>query len=303
MSITSRILSLSALAGLGMLASCKGGSDTIDLKLKLQPGAQYIYTTDNRMSMEQTMMGQALKTTNNMMMQATYDVAAAEGNGRKLTVTYDRITLETSMPMGQIKYDSDNPQASDPALGSLGEMLHKPFSMTVNEQGEIQKIDGLDAIVNSIGDTTTPAGTATRGQMAKMFNDTAMKGMMQQALNIFPDKPVKPGDTWKKAVDLNLSAIAMKMDNTYKLTSVSNGIAHIDVSSVVTAGGDIASEQMKNVQIKLSGDQKGSMDVEVATGMVADSKLAQNISGDMTIGEMKIPVKITQDIHLSAHKK
>jgi len=302
MTTYTRILALGAFAGLGLLSSCTG-SDSIDLKLKLQPGSQYVYTTDNRMTMEQSMMGQSMKTTNNMMMQATYAVDAAEGQNKKLTVTYDRITLETAMPMGQIKYDSDKPEASDPALSSLTQILHKPFSMTVTERGDITNVSGLDAIINAVGDTSTQEGAMARAQMANMFNDTAVKSMMQQSFNIFPDKAVKPGDTWKKSVNVNLSSIAMKMDNTYKLTSVSNGVAHIDVNSVVTAGGDMASEQMKNMQIKLSGDQKGTMDVDIATGMVSDSKLKQTISGDMTVSEMKIPIKISQDIHLTAKKK
>ena len=289
-------LSLAAIALTMFYASCKGGGETVDLKLNLQPGSQYIYTMDTKMSMEQSAMGQTMKTDNNMLMETTYDVAAGEGGNKRITVTYDRLAMEIKNPMASMAYDSRDSATGDPELRNLSSILHKPFSMIVSEKGEILKVEGLSAIIEGMNDTM-------RSQMSTTFNDTAIKSMMQQSLNIFPDHPVKTGESWKKSYTMSMNIMNLKMDNEFKLISVSNGTAHLDVQSKISGGGAMSGEDMKNMQINLNGDQKGTMDVEIATGLVTDSKLKQDIKGDISMGEMKIPLVMRQDIHITARKK
>jgi hypothetical protein len=126
--------------------------------------------------------------------------------------------------------------------------------------------------------------------------------MMQQALNIFPDHPVKPGDTWKKTFNMGTSMMNLTIDNEFKLTSVTGGTAHIDVNSKIKGGGG-AGPEMKNMNMDLNGDQKGTMEVEVATGLVTDGKMKQTIKGEMTAAGMKVPMSVTSDIHISGRKK
>ncbi len=127
--------------------------------------------------------------------------------------------------------------------------------------------------------------------------------MMQQSLNIFPDHPVKPGDTWKKSYTMSMGVMGMTIDNEFKLTSVSGNTAHLDVNAKIKGGGASTDPEMKNMTINLNGDQKGTMDVEVATGLVTDSKLKQSIKGDISMMGMKMPMNINSDIHLSAKKR
>ncbi len=294
-------LPLAALAGILLYTSCKSG-EPVNLKLALQPGSQYLYTMDMKMTMEQNAMGQAMKTQQDMLMESTYDVAAGSGDNRKITVTYDRIAMNMKNAMMNMSYDSKDPSKGDPKLAAMGGLVGKPFSMEVSGQGEILKVDGLSNIINGMGDTSTPEGVAMRQQMAQTFNDTAIRSMMQQSLNIFPDHPVKPGETWKKTYTMSMGFMNMSIENEFKLTSVSGNTAHVDVAAKIRGGG-AGTPEMKNMSINLNGDQKGTMDVEVATGLVTDSKLKQNIKGDVSAMGMKMPMTISSDIHLTAKKK
>jgi hypothetical protein len=175
--------------------------------------------------------------------------------------------------------------------------------MEVNSEGEITKLEGLSAIINAVGDSTTVEGAEARRQMAQSFSDTAIRSMMQQSLNIFPDHPVRPGDTWKKSYSMSIGPMAMKIDNEFKLTSVTGNTAHVDVTAKITGGGGGGTEETENMSITLTGDQKGTMDVEVGTGLVTDSKLKQTITGDMSMAGMKVPMTINSDIHMTAKKK
>jgi hypothetical protein len=284
--------------------SCKsGGSDTVNLKMNFAPGTKYAYVMDMKMNMEQSAMGQSMKTDQNMIMESTYDVSAGEGTDKKFTISYDRIAMTMKNPMMNMEYDSKEGGKKDSLLNGLGMILNKPFTMTVTEKGEIKKIEGLDNIIQSVGTTGNPQDEAMRKQIASTFNDTAIRSMMQQSLNIYPDKTVKPGDTWTKTMSVNMGPIAMKIDNTYKLTSVTNGIAHIDVASKISSNGGSMQQGGQEIKVDLNGDSKGNMDVEVASGLVTDSKIKQTIKGTMSAMGMSIPMNVSSDIHITGKKK
>jgi hypothetical protein len=136
--------------------------------------------------------------------------------------------------------------------------------------------------------------------MTQTFNDSAIRSMMQQSFNIYPDKAITPGDTWEKKFTMT-SMINMEMDNKYKLVSVNNGVAHLEVNSTITGkpGNNPAMAQMK---IEMKGTQTGTMDVEVGTGLITDSKLKQNMKGKMSMMGMEIPMEISSDIHIAGKK-
>lgn len=287
---------MSAVAFTLFFASCKTG-EPVDLKLNLQSGSQYLYSIDTKMTTEQSAMGQTLKTTNNMLMESTYDVKDGENGNKAITVTYDRLSMELQNALVHMSYDSRDSNGSDSSLKHLTKMLGKPFTMQVSPQGEVLRVDGLSEIINSMDDSAKLALGGT-------FNDSAIRSMMQQSLNIFPDKPVRPGDTWKKTYQYDMSVMGMKIDNEFKLLSVNNGTAKVEVKSKITGGGTMGGdEQMKGMQMDLAGEQKGSMDVDVATGLISDGRLEQTVKGNISMMSMKVPITMQQQVHITAKKK
>ena len=299
------LLSAGLLTATSLFQSCKGGmsGDTVNLKMNLTPGSKYAYSMETKTNTEQSMMGQSMKMGQTMTMEFSYDVAPAEGNDRKLTVTYDHIAMKMESAMGNMEYDSKEGGKKDSILSSMGGLLNKPFSMVVSESGEIKKIEGLDAIINGMGGTGSAQEEAIRKQMSSSFNDTAMRKMMEQSFNIYPGKEVKVGDTWNKQTSTNMSVMTMKLDNTYKLTGVSNGIAHIDVVSKISTDGKPVIQGGQEMKIDLNGESKGTMDVEVASGLVTDSKMKQSIKGNVNAMGISVPMNIDNDIHITGKKK
>ena len=262
-----------------------GGGDAIDLKLNLQPGKTYAYTTETDMEIEQSMMGQNIKTENNSTMVYNYDVTAGEGNGKDIKVTYTRVSTKMKNAMMNMEYDSADSTKNNSEMKGMGKMVGKSFTMKVNEQGEINEIMGLDELMQT-------DDAVANAQMKTMFNDTAMRGLMQQSLNVFPGKAVKPGDTWTKTYTLDMAFMQMNMNTTYTLKSVSDGIAHLDMDTKIDGNGASNTGQMKGLNMNLKGDAKGTMDVMVASGLIKESEIKQEINGDVSMQGMKIPMKI-----------
>ena len=177
----------------------------------------------NKQEITQSMMGHAITIGQDMDMESTYEVTAAEGGNKKLTVTYTRMAMKSNNSTMKMSYDSDDSAHSDPMFKSMGYMLHKPFSMTVNEKGQIVGLEGFAALMPDGGSQGSP------------ITDSSMRSMMQQAFYIYPDKPVKPGDTWNNNYTTSLGIMNLTTDNTYKLASVSNGVAHVEMTSKIAS--------------------------------------------------------------------
>lgn len=296
-------LPLAALTGMVMLGvSCKH-NEPVDLRLNLKPGSQYVYTIQTNTTTEQKPMSQSISSTQNVTMEMTYNVGPAEGADRRITVTYDRLAMDMNSPMGAVRYDSRDSAKGDKRLAVVGGMLNKPFTMVVTPEGEIKSVEGLDAILRNIGDTTTEEGLAVHQQMAETFNDTAVRSLMRQSLDIFPGHPVKPGDTWTKTYNMDMNIMQMKVDNVFTLKSVEGNTAHLDMKAKISGQGAADLPELKNMQISLSGEQTGTMDVDISSGLVTEGNVTWHITGDMSVMGMKVPMSIDSKVHISARKK
>lgn len=278
------------------LQSCKNGTgagNAIALKLNLEPGTSYSYVMDSKTVMNAS----GINTTQTMEMAFSYDVAAADGTNKKLTISYDRINSELSTPMGPMQFNTE-----DSSIPGLKELLRKPFVMTVTEKGVIKSIEGLER-----GDQGIPEGDEEaqniRKQIEATFTDSAMRTSMENMLNIYPDNAVKPGDTWVKTSTISAAGMNMKVENTYKLLNTKDNTAHLEVKSKISNGGGSMETQGMPIKIELNGTSEGTMDVDISTGFMTSSKMKQNIDGTMSMSGMKAPVKMTMDINVTGKKK
>lgn len=99
----------------------------------------------------------------------------------------------------------------------------------------------------------------------KAANDSTKKKSQQmmsffQKQIQFPDKPMKPGDTFTQTVPVNVPAgkggnnINVSFSTTYKLTSISDGKAYFDVVPNLSM-----TLTLKNMSINMSGTGTGKM--------------------------------------------
>lgn len=277
------------LAAAALFTSCKSGDGkgntaanggAVELKFNLPEGSKYLYSTD--IKQQTSTMGQSM--TNNMLMEFTYDVKAAENNNKQLAVTYTRMKMDMN-GMGQtMSYDSNDSAKANPNMKALNNMIGKSFTTTVAPNGSIVKVEGIEGLA--------PAGTP--GMDAE-----AMKQMMQTSFNIFPDKPVKVGESWTKTSDMNMQMMKMKMDTKYTLKKVDGDKATIEMDGKISTG---AGTEVQGMKLDLNGTQTGTMEVEIATGQAVSGDIKQIIKGKMQAGGQEIPMDVTSEIKITGKK-
>lgn len=285
------ILTTGLLAVAGSLQSCKNGGSTgagkaVSLKMKLQPGTQYVYEMDTKTAMNVT----GLSTTQTINSILDFKVTAGEGTDRLLTISYEKLSSEMNTPMGVIKFNSD-----DPNLNSMKGVLSQPFTMTIAENGTIKKIEGLERTENIAPGEDDDA----MKQVKATLTDSAIRTSMAYMLDIYPDNPVKPGDTWVKKTVIPLAGVNIRVENNFKLLSIDKQTAHIEVKAKITEG----KGEMSMVKVDLKGSSEGTMDVDTETGFMTASKIKQDIDGMMSMGTKSAPLKMNIEMNITGKKK
>lgn len=275
-----------------LFAACKSDK-AVDLKFRLPQGEVVRYTADMKQTINQTVMGNAMTVQQNVLFGMAYKVMSVEGDNRTVEVSYDRIAMETDAMGQHIKYDSRDTVGSNPQLAMLGGMIGKPFQMTVSGTGQVLQVSGFDAVLNGMtGNPNDPSAAAARQQFDQMFSDEAVKQMLSQSTNIYPEKPVKPGDTWNRTLTSAMGPITMEINNTYKLESANDKTAKVSVNATIVGKTAAGPGAIQGMTVDMKGKQSGTLDIEIATGMLQKMDITQDIDGNMEMQGMKVPMKI-----------
>lgn len=275
-----------------LLASCKSGGrsgEAYTLKMRLQNGDRFSNNVDMKMKMNTEAMGQKIDMSMDMACGADFLVAAASGSNKNLTMEYTEMKMGVDMKMAGKSNTMPTNDIGDRLVG-------KKVSLTLNDKNEIIDSKGLDDLV--YGDSTD---MAVRKQMEQLYSKDQMNSMFGLMFQLYPDKPVRVGDTWEKETEVTVSNMKMKMMMKYKLLSVKDSVASIDVDGKIKGTGTMNQGGM-DIEMDLKGGQKGVMNMGVADGYVRDGKYTMDISGDMKVMNMKVPLKMTADYTVKGAK-
>ena len=262
------------------------------LSFNFPPGAVYAYLMDSHQTIEQEMMGRVSEIKQNMQMLSTHQVEKAEGTNKKLTVVYDRFYIKSSSNGSDMEYDSADSTKQPKELSQIGEMVNRPFSLVVSEKGEILSVDAIGSMGSKMDSNQRALAEAQ-----SPLNDSTVRRMMEQSLNIYPASAVKVGDSWERRYVTNMGFMDMEVNSNYKLVSVSNDIAHVEITASIRSIPS-TNPQMKGMNIEMSGTQNGTMDIDVKSGLIHESMFTQNVTGKMKIPGAEIPMKLTSDTRI-----
>jgi hypothetical protein len=235
--------------------------------------------------------GKTLSIKQEMKLLCTYRVTGATNNQKNTTVTYTRITMSSGNGYNSNSFDSNDSTNLDSLYVPIASMINKPFNLIISDKGlasaqqlyETQPADSTDS-ADSIATVVTS------------FGDSSLRKMMTPCLNFYPPNPVKIGDSWKRNYTASSGFIHMKLENTYTLKSVEDGIAHIAMTANITP--EFAGQNMA-----FRGIQNGTMDVDIESGLILNSKISQQLKGTILIGDKQQPVDASSEITIFGNKQ
>ena len=277
-----------------------------DISLNLEEGKTYTLNSKSSIIVTQSYNGNEMKITMNLDFSIDYTVKTAGNNEFVLDVKYTDLGMLMDMPQGKLDYSSGK-EVSD-TLNDLmsimfDNMVGKSFEMTLNNKGKVKNVTGFEEIMAHLFDNLPSSIDLQKdqlmGQMNNAFGEDSFKHSMEAATAIFPDKPVKVGDTWEIETTIN-STIEFNIKNVYTLEKVTNELYLVKaIGSIGTAQSDEFIER-NGVFAKqeLSGTSESEITLSKKTGWIQLSEVKQDINGTTYMkqtedGEvMEMPMKL-----------
>lgn len=223
------------------------------LRYNLPKGATYIQSLDMDMNVET--MGMQIPQKQSISMKVVVTDIASNGN-QTHEVTYEKIYMKQSSPMGDMEFDSDNPAKQPAELANLKEMKGSKFKMIISPRGKI--------IETKMDEKLPETGT-------------------QQNIE-YPENPIAIGDSWTgETSNKNEQIGEIKTKTTYKLISINSEIAELEVKGKIY------------IDNKEQGETNGTVKVNTKTGLPIESNIKQVMNMQMQGMEMKLDnfIKVT----------
>ena len=210
---------------------------------------------------------------------------------------YERLVTEVDAGVSKFRIDTNEPtgDGEPDTFADLRSLIDTNFTVTISDRNEVREITGLEAILDEIKGQM-PDNPAVKALLKQSFNEDALKSMMQQAALIYPQGPVKVGDTWSTDVNMPGPAGNVRVKSSYRIEGEENKLGRNCVKIAlatdlqIEAGGDIAAQfgQMFGSEAELDwkvGDSKGNgtIWVDLETGLVVVSELDQSIPMTMSV--------------------
>lgn len=290
-----------------MACNEQAGADGYTLKFNMKKGDSFDYTMNMDMTMKQEMMGQQVDVSTAMQMGYLFEVTGDSAGWKQVSATISKVAMDMNAGGMQIKVDSDDPATdSTNPMGIVGKvfgaMKGGQFSFTINEKGEVGAVTGMkemmQRIIQNSGIDNPDMMMASFG---KSFDEQQFRQNLQQSFSVYPDKPVKPGDTWKRTLNMNNNGVQMKLDNTYTLVGVNGDDAELKVASVISSDAD--SSSVMGMQVEMNGTMDGNMHYLLESGLPQQGTMDMNMNMKMTGEGMDVPMDMKMKMNFSAKKK
>ncbi len=299
------LLYASAVMGI-ILPACNGSksgnTDAVELKLNLQKGKTYSYAMKTMMNIDMEVMGKPVNTVGNIDFGFKMKVDDIDAqNNFNITTSYDAIRFKMNGMGMDMGYDSKNPgdtskenQMDGMFRKIFSSMLNQHFKIVMSPKGAVLKIEGLKELVESMSaNLNVPEAVREqmKKQMAQSFNEDQLKQSFGQAFSIYPDKPVKVGDSWTKNFDQTVNNMKMSQDIKYTVKEIRDNSVILDLDGTIKSSA--SNDSTSTVKVDINGDEKGSMEFLRATGMISHGNIDMNMKATTMGMPMNMKMKIT----------
>jgi hypothetical protein len=291
------------------------GAEKITLGLHLKAGQTFHMVTTIESNLTQTIMGQEMVATSTNGMGYTYEIQQVADDGTATCkVTYNSVQVKMSMGGFDMQYDSTKPAAgSSPMIKPFTALVGQSFSMRISPAGRVTDVQGVEAIYEKMLKDLELPDESMRGmveqQVKEQFGAESIRETMEQMIGVgTPDGGVDVGDSWVRRASM-ARPYPMSLESKFTLKERKDGTAFIDVVSKIGPNPAVKPMQVGPMTMTygFTGERKGLLEIEEATGWIVGAKHTQQMSGTINAeggpqGPMSIPISGTITTRIESKK-
>lgn len=292
-----------------LFLSAARADDGVVLRHKSAKGDKIVFrsTTDTKQTQE--IMGMKLENTvhQEQFVTSTVDSVDDAGNAQ-VTVKNERIKMSATFDaLGEFKFDSASSERdkSSQIGAAVTPLLERLSGMSVQvaftPRGEVTGVKGYADQLKDILE-----GNPLAAQFAGGGSDEAAKQSYQDATPNFPEKAVKPGDSWELPYSVDISRVGkMTGKRVFRYAGLDK------VGNVETVKLEIGGDMKLELNIEMDGAKvtgtiasvsvTGTIQFDPALGRVVSSEGNATMNGTLNVaaGGQNIPVQNDQSVKTS----
>lgn len=276
------------------------GADKYTLEYTLEKGKTYKQHSVSDMNMAMSAMGQDIKMSMQMSVDVNFDVVDQNNDGYNIRMTYRKIKTSMTSPT-DYSIDSDSPESSSDKSSAdfLKSLIGVPIDVQLTQQGKVTSVKGVDKLVEKINAVDNPQ---FKQMFTQQFSEKMIKTMIEQFSVYFPDKPVAVNDTWDVSTSYNANGIDIINKMSLTLKQVANNIADIDLTGKLATpeGGTDAKIQGMDAKITMTGNQTGTIQLDMKTGWLIRSEVTQKSVQNIEIMGQTMPQQVDVKVTTTA---
>lgn len=229
-----------------------------------------------------------------------------ENKNSTIQVSFDSLNMKSVTNNGQtLEYNSGDPTADMNDLNKVySTLIGKKITVKVSQDGKVKEVMGIDKIIDEVLKELNIKNNKQEEEIQKMiveqFGDEALKKQVENITSVYPDEPVKVGDTWEKKTDIS-SEYPLQAESKYTLKESKDGMSEIMVESKVKTKDDAEPLILGNIKISydIEGTQNGTLNVDEESGITKHVEMNHKYSGkikftseDPNIGAQTFPMTV-----------
>ena len=191
---------------------------------------------------------------------------------------------------------------SKPDFIQYNSIMNEEFFARVSPNGEISETYGLEVVYEkmfkALGDTLSPD---QKESLKDSFGKEAIRAVLQQQFQMFPDKEVYLDSTWTRSYDTQILIFPVKIILSYKLREVKDENKQAMISIDADLAVDFIQKELKDKQMTYKVEEvqtggRGNIVFNLTRGCLTKKETTTNIDLGMKISAGPQSVKTTQTV-------
>ncbi len=284
-----------------------GQAQKAKLSLNLEEGKTYKHINHSTVTINQDVYGQKMNIEIIFEGSMSFLVKAVSKEAYEIEASYDWMTMKMDMPQMAMDFSSEKNDESDIFSSILAEMKNKPLGLKMDKRGKILEIEDVEERWSSIIDQFDQFPETQREQVKSQLLDSygteAIKGSIETATAVFPEKSVKKGAQWSAVTKME-ATMPSTISTTYTFEGIEADLAIISSQATIESTDKEAYVMTQGMEMKydMSGTLSSKIKLDKITGWVSEVHVVQEIKGTATIKEseqmpqaMEIPMIIKSE--------
>ena len=234
---------ITGLVALCCFALTLSAQDYVELDYTFKQGDGFELSQESRSETYITVNDVIQRTTRDYNNKMSIKVAEATTGRFILTWTYTDIKFNFNAKNQNIFVDAKVPNPAEPLQDALKLMLDQPFTVEIQSNGFIVKVEQLDAVLEKASAAFSKLKSDEQEAYKKLLKDQfgtdAFRGWLEQLLVVYPVHGIKNGTQWEESVPIR-TGLKGRVDLYWNLqhwdsqTAKVNGTGNIKTDKVET---------------------------------------------------------------------